>query len=44
MPISDKEGGIGAVLGIAFMDDREMSKEEIAALLKAASNLPFPKE
>ena len=40
IPVHDASGGLRAVVGIAFMDDRDFSAAELAAFARAAESLP----
>lgn len=40
IPVRSASGGLRAVVGIAFMGEREFSKDELAAFEAAASTLP----
>jgi L-methionine (R)-S-oxide reductase len=40
IPVKDAQGALRAVVGIAFADDRELSADELARLVVAASALP----
>ncbi len=40
IPVHDASGGLRAVVGIAFMDDRDFSAAELAAFARAAELLP----
>jgi L-methionine (R)-S-oxide reductase len=40
IPVHDASGRLRAVVGIAFMDDRDFSVAELAAFARAAESLP----
>lgn len=40
LPVHDAAGRVRAVVGIAFMGEREMSEAELAAIGRAAAELP----
>jgi hypothetical protein len=40
LPVRDASGAVCAVVGIAFADERELGRDEIDALLRAAADVP----
>ncbi|HUQ93035.1 MAG TPA: GAF domain-containing protein [Bryobacteraceae bacterium] len=40
IPVPDQQGGVRAVVGIAFQEEREFTSAEIAQFTAAASSLP----
>jgi hypothetical protein len=40
IPVHDASGGLRAVVGIAFMDERDFSVAELAAFARGAESLP----
>ena len=40
LPIHDESGSVRAVVGVAWMGERDISPEELAALTEAAGSLP----
>lgn len=42
IPVHDGAGGVRAVVGIAFQDERDLSPAELEALSRAAESLPPP--
>ncbi len=40
-PVHDETGAIGAVVGIAFPDERTLGSDELRALALSAADLPF---
>jgi L-methionine (R)-S-oxide reductase len=40
LPVSDAAGELRAVVGIAFAEERELGREELARLERAAASLP----
>ena len=40
IPVHDAEGGVRAVVGIAFKEDRDFSADELAAFARSAAALP----
>jgi L-methionine (R)-S-oxide reductase len=41
LPLKDSSGSVTAVIGVAFMQERNIGKEEIEGLVAAASSLPI---
>ena len=44
IPVTDAEGAIRAVVGIAFREEREFTENDLAAFESAAAELPVPAE
>ena len=40
LPVHDTAGAVRAIVGLAWMDERELSADEIAAIDRDASSLP----
>ncbi len=40
LPVHDGSGTVRAVVGLAWMDERELSDDEVAAIAKDAASLP----
>jgi L-methionine (R)-S-oxide reductase len=41
LPLKDSSGSVTAVIGVAFMGERDIGKEEIERLVAAASGIPI---